>query len=347
MNALVSTAARPRQAPRKATASDWVPAEYDLRDAWFPVAHALDVGAAPIRRIVHAQPYFLWRDGSGVKAAEFHPERMAQSKSLATAFTGGSGYYPTVERYGYVWAWYGAPDAADEALLPHIPFLPLGGSPRHMCRTVRFDVCSALAVENLIDSTHADFLHGEVVGGEGVSYTDEVKVEFTSETVTRTRMVTHKAVSPIMRWVGGVRAKYQDYQSVLHLHIRSSTTLNYARFRPGFDVPTVQPFVPVGANRCRVDVAFNVSAAPEPFRHIMPRMAYVVGPQDDYVLTPQNARYADPSPQRDLHSRFDAPGNRYRFQIQQLWERQQAGDFSYLADGDPQRDVTALLGMDG
>ncbi|MDB5886928.1 MAG: hypothetical protein JWR74_3099, partial [Polaromonas sp.] len=206
--------APPVEASRKAPRRDWTPINYDLRDTWFPVSHSRDVGERPIRRIIHAQLYFLWRQHGRPMAAEFPPDQPERLRPQASAFTGGSGFYPVVERYGYLWAWYGNPEHADARMIPHIPFLPLDGSlPGYTQRTVRFDTTSALSVENLIDLTHADFLHANTIG-DGISESDVVEVEWTSETVTRTRTVTQKSVAPIMRWVGGVRAKFQDFRAV-------------------------------------------------------------------------------------------------------------------------------------
>jgi len=331
--------------PRAKRPSDWTPVNYDLHDTWFPVSHSRDVGASPIRRIIHSQTYFLWRENGIAQAAEFHPARLESLRHASSAFTGGSGNYPVVERYGYIWAWYGNPDHADIQLLPHIPFLPLNGDiPGYTQRTVRFDASSALSVENLIDLTHADFLHANTIG-DGISESDVVEVEWTSETVTRTRIVTQKSVAPIMRWVGGIRAKYQDFRAVLHIHLRSNVCISYPRFRPGYDVPNLQPFLPVGKHRSRCDVTFNTTAAPAPFRYLMPRINYIIQPQDNSVVRPQNQRYLDESDRRDLHSRFDAPGTRYRYQMEQLAKRQRQGDFSYSSDAEPGRDITALLGM--
>jgi hypothetical protein len=327
--------------------ADWLPTEYDFRDCWFPLAHATDVGVRPILRALHARHVYLWRERGRAVAAENHPAKAAASSPGSSEFTAGSGFYPVAEYYGYIWVWYGNPEQATEELIPHIPFLPRDGSniPKYMRTTVRFDGCSALSVENLLDLTHADFLHGEVVGGEGESESDEVEFSFTTETLTRTRIVTRKPVSPVMRWVGGVRAKYQNFRSTLHVHLRSNVCISYPRFRPGFDVPNVQPFIPSGKYRSRVNQIFNLHDAPTPFRQIMPRMAYVVGPQDNSVIRPQNPCYLELSERRDLHSRFDAPGARYRFLLKRLWERQQNGDYSYLGDADPGSDITAVLGM--
>ncbi len=344
------TAAAPRTQPLTSSAPkrskhDWRPGNYDLRDTWFPVAFSHHLSERPLRRIVHSQAYFLWRENGLARATELHPELLPRSTHLTTAFTGGSGFYPLVERYGYVWAWYGDPDHADALLIPHIPFLPLDGQvPRYMQRTLRFDTCSPLSIENLIDLTHADFLHKKTIG-EATSESDTVEVEWTSETVTRTRIVTKRSVAPIMRWIGGLRAKYQDFRSTLHVHLRSGVAISFPRFRPGFDIPHVQGFVPIGRYRSRVDVTQYTQSAPVPFRFLMPRTAYLFQAEDNGAMRLQAERYLDECERPDLNSRFDAPSVRYRIQLEQLAERQRCGDVTYRSDAEPGRDITQLLGM--
>jgi len=327
---------------------DWVPINLDLRDTWFPVAYSADVGTRPVRRVVHNQDVYLWRDGAAVHAAEFRPDRLEAMRSCASAFTGGSGRYPIVECYGYVWTWYGDPDHAHEELIPNIPFLPRDGQgiPRYTQRAVRFDAASPLSVENLIDLTHADFLHANAIG-DGQSESDDVEVFSTSETVTRIRNVKQKSVAPVMRWIGGVRARYQDLRAVLHVHLRNSVCVSYPEFTPGYAIPNVQPFVPVGKHRSRVDQTNYTVHAPAPFRWLMPRISYVIQPQDNSVLRQQNARYFESTERRDLSSRFDGPGNRYRLLMARLAERQRQGDLSYGPDADPGADISEVLGFRG
>lgn len=323
---------------------DWIPVNLDLRDCWFPVAYVADIGARPLRRVMHAQFIYLWREGGRIRASEFRPGTAPR----ASAFTGRTGYYRLAERYGYVWAWYGNPDCADPALIPAIPFLPEDGRgiARYMQRAVRFDAATPLSVENLIDLTHADFLHANAIG-DGRSDSDVVEFSSTSETLTRTRIVTGKSVAPVMRWIGGVRAQFQDFKAVLHVHLRSSVCISYPNFKPGYAIPNVQPFVPVGKHRSRIDQTNFTAHAPAPFRWLIPRISYVIQPQDNSVLRAQNARYLEPSARRDLSSRFDAPGNRYRVLMARLAERQRQGDFSYGSDADPAADISELLGMRG
>src|ERR1700749_5111927 len=94
-------------------ATSWLPGLYSLRDAWFPVAHSDDLGRKVIRRSVHSQPYYLLRDADPVQATEFPPADLAAKPTSATEFTAGTGVYPVIERYGYLWVCYGNPANAN------------------------------------------------------------------------------------------------------------------------------------------------------------------------------------------------------------------------------------------
>lgn len=328
-------------------ANTWVPRDVVLRDAWFPVAHSHAIGKATIRRQVHSRPIYLWRtpNGSAV-ASEFHPDAPAADKADAGFFTGGTGLYPLIERWGYAWVWYGDPASADERHLPDVPYLPRdGGLPRHMSGTVRFDCTSALSLENLIDLTHADFLHAGVVGDD-VSDDDHIEVLTTSETVTMIRTSKGKSVAPVMRYVGGTFARTQDVRAVIHIFLRSHVALAYGRYEPGFHVPLFHPCLPETRDRTRLDYTFNMTGTRSLFRYVMPKASYIVSGQDNLMTRPQNQTYREPTKRRDLHSRFDLSGQKYREGMQALARRQAAGDFSYRSDGVLSTDCSELLGID-
>lgn len=63
-------------------------------------------------------------------------------------------------------------------------------------------------------------------------------------------------------------------------------------------------------------------------------------------MRPQTPAYLVENAPRDLHSRFDGPGARYRILMRQLLDRQQSGDYSYASDADPGADIAKVLGMD-
>lgn len=47
------------------------------------------------------------------------------------------------------------------------------------------------------------------------------------------------------------------------------------------------------------------------------------------MTNPQSPRYMDLDPRKDLHSRFDQAGQRYRLLMMELAQRQAEGDFAY------------------
>src|SRR5690606_23048883 len=67
----------------------WEPGKYVLRDAWFPVAHSQAIRRDPARRFVHGQPFYLWRQGERLRAAECHPAELKARRGEASAFTTG------------------------------------------------------------------------------------------------------------------------------------------------------------------------------------------------------------------------------------------------------------------
>src|SRR5271163_2591326 len=141
------------QAP--AAAAQFRPGQFALRDTWIPIAHTSHVGRRPMRRAVHSQPVHIWREDGRIRLSEDQPGT-ARERRRDSEFTHG-GDYPLMERYGYAWLWYGDPDAADPALLPNVPHIPVDGMPRRFQQTVVFDCTYELVCENLLDLTHADF----------------------------------------------------------------------------------------------------------------------------------------------------------------------------------------------
>lgn len=313
-----------------AAVNAWVPHDIVLKDAWFPLAHSFAVDKVPVRRAVYSQPFFLWREGGGAVASEFHPaEGLTGNKSTCSD---AAGRYPVIEKYGYVWAWFGNPANAAPEHLPSIPYLPETGSlPRHMVGTVRFDCAAPLSLENLIDLTHADFLHADVVGDEKMDK-EVVEVFHDSETITMVRACTNKSVAPIMKKFGGVKADVQQVRQVIRIYLRSHAAIAYGRFSPGDNVQLFHPCVPETRDRTRLDYAMNTTNVKKsnPFRYMMPKASYKVSQQDSYMTSPQSPRYMQPEKRKDLHSPLDEASQKYRVLMQALAQRQKHGDYAYL-----------------
>lgn len=319
----------------------WVPHDIVMRDTWFPLAHSTGVGRKPVRRAVYSQPVFLWREDGVAIASEFHPgERQTSDKSV---YTDKGGRYPVIERYGYVWGWFGRPEAADPRHLPSLPFLPPnGGLPGHMIGTVRFDCSAPISLENLIDLTHADFLHANVIGDEK-SESETVETFSDSESITMVRTCTGKSVAPVMKFFSGIKSPTQNVRQVIRIYLRSHAAIAYGRFTPGDDVPLFHPCVPETRDRTRLDYAMNTSNAGFLFSRVMPKASYLVSRQDSSMTSPQSPRYMRDTDRKDLHSRFDVPGQRYRLLMMDLASRQAAGDFDYRDD--VSADCSDIIGL--
>lgn len=77
--------------------------------------------------------------------------------------------YPVVERYGLLWIWMGRSSAADPASIPNdfafldeAPERLLAGGYLHTKADYR------LVIDNLLDASHADFLHPELLSSRGL-----------------------------------------------------------------------------------------------------------------------------------------------------------------------------------
>jgi phenylpropionate dioxygenase-like ring-hydroxylating dioxygenase large terminal subunit len=330
-----------------AITSGFRPGRFALRDAWFPVLHSKLLRRRTVRRAIHGEPIFLSRENGLAVAHEDSPADRERGRFRRSAFTGGSGRWPTFERSGYVWVWYGDTDAASTELVPNLPHMPEKGMPRFFGGNVIFDCSYELICENLLDLTHFDFLHSALTG-DTLSETDEITVTSTSETVTQVRRAVNRAVPKAHRWFN--RAKSQDLVATTLMHVRSGVCVLNVDWDPGMDIYMVHPANPESAYRTRTTYTFNPQHCVKPARFLFPTAAHVVGSQDNYATKPQNELYQGTRTGaetgiRDMNSRFDAAGLRYRKVYQELVARQQIGDFGYRDDGHPGRDIRSELNL--
>ena len=73
--------------------------------------------------------------------------------------------YPLVERHSALWVWLGNPEAADPATIPPYDFIdrqkPEARVTGHLVTRAHY----MLMVDNILDLTHADYLHASSLGG--------------------------------------------------------------------------------------------------------------------------------------------------------------------------------------
>jgi phenylpropionate dioxygenase-like ring-hydroxylating dioxygenase large terminal subunit len=325
--------------------NDWVPGQTPMRDAWIPMAHSVHITHKVTWRVLHSRRYFLWREAGQLRAAGYHPAQSAPSEILSSLYSDDRGGVPVYERYGLVWVWYGDPANARPSLSPNLAQLSEAGDfPAYMRGQTWMHSCSELAMENLMDLTHADFVHRDLLG-DSLADDDVVTVESTSETITMTRTALNKTAAPVQQKAAGIKADKQNIRFCVHIYIRSHVAAIYSRFEPGLDVRMVHCSTPETRDSNRVNFIQDTRHALRPYKYLFPLASYKIAAQDNSALRPQGPRYHKEIKRRDLHSRFDTAAIRYRSLVKAILERQSRGDYSYESDDIISGDKSELLGI--
>jgi len=322
--------------------TEWRPGTFALQDAWFPVAHSPTIRKLPILRLVHSRRFHIWREGLKIRATDYHPS--TRRSGPVTHFTDEQGNYPVVERYGHIWVWYGGADRADPAQIPDIPFLhPDRAQPSYACGVNFFHATYELVLENILDLTHIDFVHGAYAGKSGARE-DSVRFESTSETVTMIRTVLGRPTSAYQRDVLGVKEPFQDQNAFTHVFIRSGVCFLHTHYSSAPSIPLMQSNTPESVSLTRANYVFGVQQTDHTgYAKAWPKTASIIAQQDESVLGPQSPRYVGQPPRPDFSTRFDAAGLHYRARHRTLVERQKRGDFSYLPDAAEGSNLVEIL----
>lgn len=95
-------------------------------------------------------------DGAGHCAANPHGK-------ITTALRVRS--FPAVERHGALWVWMGEAALADPALIPDLSFIDETPGTARIHFTIAIRASYRLVTDNLLDLSHADYLHPGTLGG--------------------------------------------------------------------------------------------------------------------------------------------------------------------------------------
>jgi phenylpropionate dioxygenase-like ring-hydroxylating dioxygenase large terminal subunit len=356
-------------------ARDHRPGDYVCRNAWYSLCHDSAVKNKPLARTLDEKPVVVWRDRTGkivVQDDSCLHRRVPLSlgkiadgtlqcpyhgwsydsrgscvkiPSLGPGSTPNSrfvlGTYPSHVRYGLVWVWYGDPAATDTDLIPDIPFLhPNRSAPCE--RQLVYEAASELAVENLLDLTHLDILHGRIIGDPGGGF-ENIEESATDEVVTMTRLSKDRKPPASQAPFYGF-PKQQDFFQMTLTYVRTGACLVSTFFTPpGWNISLYLPCTPEGPNRTRMDYSMAITG-PWWYQKIFPPLNRIIAMQDHRVLRVQNPNYRRKfdADDRDKSVPADAPGLRYRQVRRALIQRQMAGDMAYR-DGWRGKDPAEVL----
>jgi len=167
-----------------------------LRNAWYQAGWSSELAAdAPLVRTILDDPILFYREASGSVAAVLDrcPHRFAPLSAgrvaagevtcgyhgLAFDFTGACTRnphgpvtsrmrvraYPVVERHAAIWIWMGDPGAVDESKLPDLGFIDATPESARISGYMPTRANYQLMADNILDLSHADYLHPDTLGG--------------------------------------------------------------------------------------------------------------------------------------------------------------------------------------
>lgn len=167
-----------------------------LRNCWYQAGWSEEVTASqPLARTILSQPVLIFRNDEGDVAAlhDRCPHRFAplsagkqNGGAVVCGYHGlafdGSGTcvlnphgpittamrvqsYPVAERHTAIWVWLGDLAAADQALIPDLSFIDETPEAAQIRMYMPTHANYRLIIDNIMDLSHADFLHPGSLGG--------------------------------------------------------------------------------------------------------------------------------------------------------------------------------------
>lgn len=173
-----------------------------LRRQWYAVAWADEVAPGePLARTLLGEPVLIWRftDGGIAALADICPHRWAPLNKGQVDDAGvRCGYhglkfdrtgqcidnphgpvlhgmrvrsYPMVERHAMLWIWLAREDAGDPAAIPDLSFVDRS-PPTALSKGYMYTAAGhKLLEDNILDLSHADYLHPDTLGGGTITRT--------------------------------------------------------------------------------------------------------------------------------------------------------------------------------
>ena len=236
-----------------------------VRDAWYVIAWSEDLPrGATVARTVLGQPIVAYRGDDGVARAVTNrcPHRgvpLAMGKVTganlqcpyhALEFDGRGVCvrnphiqadpgrltvrgYPVAERHDAVWVWTGEPARADHALIPDYSLFDTGvGGYRTIHGYVHVQADYRLVIDNLLDLSHAEYLHANTVGTPGSAGSVKTSVDVGDRRVTVQRKVLDLPPSAVFKPVWQKTARI-DQQANMSWRAPSHLLLDLGIMPPG------------------------------------------------------------------------------------------------------------------
>jgi phenylpropionate dioxygenase-like ring-hydroxylating dioxygenase large terminal subunit len=237
-----------------------------LKNSWYCASWSVDVADRPVGIKILGEEIVLYRkaDGQAVALSGVCPHRFARlargkvvgdnlecpyhglqfNASGACAHNPHSGAiprsarvnaYPLVERNGACWIWMGMPDAANNELIPSFDFVSNRAKWAGLTGYLRIESNYQLVLDNLLDLTHAAFIHTATVGVKAEEWIGESKMEYDFKVkdgvIHSDYVFRNSPPTPLFALFSGM--KVGDIYSPMALYPASTLILDLAMVKPG------------------------------------------------------------------------------------------------------------------
>ncbi|EIF42817.1 vanillate monooxygenase [gamma proteobacterium BDW918] len=170
--------------------------------------------------------------------------------------------YPLAERHGALWIWMGDPGAADESKIPEFDFVSDRESWAGATGYLRMDASYELVIDNLLDLTHADYIHGSTLA---VDQTSNVKMEadfdFSDSIISSKYTMLNAPPTPVFK--AFTHIEVGDMVAQISLHPPSTFLMTFSLAECGGDikagqqVPSAHFIVPETETSCHYFYAIS------------------------------------------------------------------------------------------
>ena len=238
-----------------------------LKNAWYAALWSKDLDAAPVGRVFLDEAVVLFRDAKGDAVAledrcchRAAPLSMGEMKDglLQCGYHGlmfdGTGHcvsvpgqaripagakvrkYPTVERWNLIWIWMGEAALADPDLIVDLPWLD---SPDWAITpgSIHLHANYQLLVDNLLDVTHAAYLHRNTLAADPAETTTPSTIERMEGGVKVGRWMVDVLPPPLFAKAGGFEGEKVDRWQVVTWHPPGVVYLDVGCARTGTGAP--------------------------------------------------------------------------------------------------------------
>ena len=234
-----------------------------VRNAWYVACWENELEGAPLARKILGEPLVFFRDESGAPAAlldqcphrgvplslgkviggelqcPYHGLRFdGEGTCVLNPHVPGKSRLRTssrrvVARHGAVWIWGGDPQQADPAAIPDYGWFDADRDDyRVVRRLIHVRASFELIVDNLLDLSHAEYIHANTVGKAGASNHSTSDLESGEDFVTVFRKT--RGIAPSAFWKSvWTRTALIDQESNMTWRPASNLLLDLAVMPPG------------------------------------------------------------------------------------------------------------------